>query len=257
MSWQRPHRHAELIAHYDAVADAAAIRYGADSQGLSFVLYGQLCAMRNALLEDPGSVVLSARIAAVRDEIQRAYRLTTAPRHDPAPVRTVVGAPTLYEYDRATFDRRYAPVAEAVRHEIITVDGADVAPLRVNQPYMFAIDDAGDLRVWNRPQSLADLIFGRNRVMIGGVPVAHPVLVPDRLRVAAAGEIIFLGRPKVLAVVANTKSGHFRPDPDSADVIRLTCRGLFGIIDRDIDVFTLDLAAWTRAGHQGSRDGGE
>ncbi|GGK72543.1 hypothetical protein [Mangrovihabitans endophyticus] len=250
MSWQRPHRHAELIAHYDAVADAAALRYGPDSQGLSFVLYGQLCAMRTALLQDPDSVVLAARIAAVREEIQRTYRLTTAPRHDSAPVRTIAAAPKLYEYDRATFDRRYASVVEAVQPEIVTVDGPDIAPLRAGEPHIFAIDDVGGLRVWNRSQSLADLIFGRNRVMIGGVPVVHPVLVPDRLQVAAAGEIIFLGGPKVRAVVANTKSGHFRPDPDSADVIRQTCRALFGLNDRDIDVFTFDLTVWTRAGRQ-------
>jgi len=50
---------------------------------------------------------------------------------------------------------------------------------------------------------------------------------------------VVLGTDHVRAVIANTKSGHFRPPPSAGDVVRARCRSLFGLADSDIDVFTL------------------
>ena len=82
-----------------------------------------------------------------------------------------------------------------------------------------------------------ELVFGRNRATVAGIPVAHPMLVPDSLRATAAGEIVFIGAPRVAAVIMNNKSGHFRLPPSCRTVIRRKCRSVLGLPDGAIDIF--------------------
>ncbi|MEU8190794.1 hypothetical protein ACN267_21650 [Micromonospora sp. WMMD734] len=231
----------ELTARYDALKRVTALRYGADSQAMVFVLYEELLALRTALLRHPGSIVLTARIAALRRHIQGLYDRSAFPRLAETPVVTVQTAPLLLEYSRSVFQRRYAAAARSIRPQLVAVTEPRVEPLRPGRPYMFVVDDTRTLKVWNRPFHFGDLVFGRNRATVDGTPVAHPMLVPDRLRVLAAGEIILVGRGKPAAVIVNTKSGHFRPPPATAEAIRDVCREVLRLQDHDIDIFTLAL----------------
>lgn len=65
------------------------------------------------------------------------------------------------------------------------------------------------------------------------------MLVPDRLRAAAAGEIVFIGRDRISAVIVNNKSGHFRFPPASAAVISAKCATVFGIGESAMDIFVM------------------
>ena len=230
---------AELTARYDELARVAASRYGARSQATVFILYDELIALRQARLRHPDSIVVAARIADLRERIRASYRGCEFPPLAEVPVTTVRTAPLVLEFDRQVFIRRYAAAAESLRPHIITVDSPDIEPLESGRSYMYVVDDERRLLVWDRPFDLGDLVFGRNRATVDGVPVAHPMLVPDRLRVMAAGEIIFVGSPKPAFVIANTKSGHFRPPPATVHLLRAVFRDGLGLQDRDLDLFAL------------------
>ena len=239
MLWQSWNEVPELTSRYDTLERVIALRYGADTQAMVFVLYEELLALRTALLTHPYSVVLTARIATLREQIQHLYDESPFPELPGVAVETVRTEPLILEYSRHVFDLKYASAARAIRSQVVVVADPDIEPLWSGSPYMFVIDDSRTLRVWNRPFQFSDLVFGRNRATVDGIPVAHPMLVPDRLRIMAAGEIIFVGHRKPRSVIVNTKSGHFRPPPVTADVIREVCREVLGLPDHHIDVFTL------------------
>jgi len=50
-------------------------------------------------------------------------------------------------------------------------------------------------------------------------------------RVVPGADAIVEGEQRVQAVVTNTKSGHFRPPPASAKLIRTICRDTLGLAD--------------------------
>ncbi|MEU4118476.1 hypothetical protein AB0F71_28775 [Kitasatospora sp. NPDC028055] len=237
-----------ILRRYRDLAAAMGDRYGAGSQAVVFVRYEELLTVRSMLLSRRGDPVLESRLDELRTLVQELYTASAPSNSVETPWRTLVSeSPPVVEYSRAHFDSRYRAVSGRVMADTVTVTGARQAFERLapRTCFMFAVTDEGELRVWNRAFELHDLAFGRNRATVDGVPVAHPMLVPERLRVRAAGEVLLLGRDRVEMVVANTKSGHFRPPPQSAAVMREVCRSVLGLADRDIDVFTLFTSADT------------
>ncbi|MFC3448131.1 hypothetical protein [Amycolatopsis speibonae] len=229
-----------LLRRFAEVGARASDSYGPRSQARVFVLYEELIALRTVLTADPGEERVARRVRELRELIGQAYLASAGGA--PPPRRTVLELdPPLLEFDRALFEERYRPVAGAVLADTIELRDP-VEPLRrltSGVSYMFVVDDEDRLLVWTRPFELADLIFGRNRATVDGVPVAHPMLVPDRLLARAAGEIVLIGGDRVSMVVANTKSGHFQPPLQSVAVVRETFRRVFGLTDADADVFHL------------------
>ena len=234
--------HADKLQPYDRLNRLMEQRYGATSQAMALALYEELIFVRQLLLEHQGDAYLQARVAALRTQIQALYDTDTFPPSRRFPLRYVSADPIVIEYPRDIFEERYGAVADQVRADTRILTGPDLQGLATGVPYMFVVDDRRQLRVWDRRFRFQDLLFGRNRATVNGVPVAHPTLVPEQLRVMAAGEIVFIGEPRPSAVVANTKSGHFWPPPSSASVIRTLLRDIFGLGPRDIDLFVLALA---------------
>ncbi|GAB3703013.1 hypothetical protein GCM10027598_01710 [Amycolatopsis oliviviridis] len=229
-----------LLCRFAEVGAQVSDSYGPRSQARVFVLYEELIALRTVLTAAPHEERVARRVRELRELIGEAYLASAGGA--PPPRRAVLELdPPLLEFDRALFERNYRPVAAAVLADTIELRDP-VEPLRRLKPgvsHMFVIDDEDRLLVWTRPFELADLLFGRNRATVDGVPVAHPMLVPDRLRARAAGEIVLIGGDRVAMVVANTKSGHFQPPLQSVAVVRETFRRVFGLTDADVDVFHL------------------
>lgn len=214
-----------------------AFRYGADAQGLVFVLYDELIALRHILADNPGAYVVEAWVRDITRSLERRYReqpVATALDHPTAVVGT---DPVVVEYSREMFERLYQKIMPIVRPGIRELTGPVQPGLRPGRPYMFVIDEDRRFLIWDRPFSFQELVFGRNRAAVAGVPVGHPIIVPDRLRASAAGEIVFIGGPRVRAVIVNNKSGHFRFPPSCRDLIVDRCRQVLELSDADIDVF--------------------
>ena len=229
-----------LLARFSDVGRQVRETYGPRSQARVFVLYEELISLRTVLAAERAEPRIAERVSELRAEIGAAY-LASGGAAPPPRRRIVAVDPPLLEFDREIFEERYRSVCGEVLAQ--TVEVCDpVRPLgrlRPAESYMFVIDDLGRLLVWTRPFALADLVFGRNRATVDGVPVAHPMLVPDRLRARAAGEIVLIGSDRVASVVANTKSGHFQPPRESVPVVRDTFRRVFDLTDGDVDVFHL------------------
>ncbi|WP_019061287.1 hypothetical protein [Streptomyces prunicolor] len=233
-------------AHYLDEADKlrtaaaqAAVKYGPSSQAVVFLKYEELVRLWHAHMCGGPVPGLRDRLARTADDIRAAYARQLTVRHD-HPTRVVHRDPLVIEFDREVFQERYAMAAETAIKQTWHVRSPEVpAEFVTGAPHMFVIDDRGRLLIWRRRFSLRELIFGRAKSQVDGVPVAHPMLVPDRLRVRTAGEIVLIGAPQVHAVVANTKSGHFRPPPSTGAVVREVCAEMFGVPTHRVDVFTV------------------
>jgi hypothetical protein len=232
-----PHR--DIVDRYENLLRMVAFRYGAESQGITFVLYDELIALRHALVDDPGCLAVRAWASAVADRLGERYRGNLFPTTRMLP-STVVGTnPVTVEFSRAVFEERYRAAVPTVRAETLEVTSPHISGVEFGRPYMFVIDDRNRMLIWARSFSFEELVFGRNRATVAGIPVAHPMLVPDRLRASAAGEIVFIGRDRVSAVVVNNKSGHFRLPPSCVAIIRAKCAAVLGLDDSAMDIFVM------------------
>lgn len=230
-------RHRSIIDRFDDLVSMVAFRYGPSAQGIVFVLYDELIALRRITIEDPSAVVARARAWTVAAHIAESYAV-----HGFRPVRdhpsAVVGtSPTTVEFSREAFEEQHARVAHLVQAETVEVTDPELPFVQSGKPYMFVVDERGRFLVWKRHFSFEELVFGRNRATVGGVPVAHPMLVSENLQAIAAGEIVFIGSPRVRAVIVNNKSGHFRMPASCRSVIVDKCRDVLGLSEADMDVF--------------------
>ncbi|WP_329566406.1 hypothetical protein [Kitasatospora sp. NBC_01266] len=232
-----------LITRYAEIREATAARYGPTSQAVVFLLYEELVSLRAVLAQDRDCPVAARRVRELAADIQSRFddsglRDTARPHHV-----LLCADPPLIAYDRDVFDRQYLAALRATGRSARTIRSAAeaFAELSTAVSYIYAIDDLGSLRVWPEPFTLAELVFGRALDRpVPGPRIVHPMLVPERLRVRAAGEMVLLGTPGSPVVVGNLKSGHFRPPPQSGAVFRSVIREVFAITDdADIDVFTM------------------
>jgi hypothetical protein len=222
-----------------AAATRAAVKYGPRSQAVVFLKYEEL--IRLWFADATAAPAPQDRLAAAA-EIRAAYARQPVVRRQ-HPTRVVGADPLVIEFDQATFDERYASTARTAIGQICHVTSADLPDgIATGAPHMFVVDDEGRLLVWRRRISSRELILGRAKSRIDDVAAVHPMLVPDRLRVRAAGEIVLIGTSRVHAIVANTKSGHYRPPPSTGEVVRKTCARLLAVPTDRIDVFTVGLS---------------
>ncbi|MEU3820918.1 hypothetical protein AB0E74_15035 [Streptomyces sp. NPDC030392] len=230
-----------LIARFDDVERRYVQRYGPSSQARVFVLMEELVTIRFALLDatGPAAELLRRQRREVARGIQRLYDLSPFPEGPPPPVRILGGDPPVIEFDRAVFETKYASAAKSMRSEVVFLEDWKPEPQDRPVAYMYVVDDESRIRIWTRPFRMADLILGRNRATVAGVPVAHPMLVPERLRVRAAGEITPVFSDRVTGAVVNLKSGHFRPAPPAAAAVRDACAAAIGMDPAECDVLTV------------------
>ncbi|UED83227.1 hypothetical protein [Streptomyces profundus] len=222
-----------------AAAEQAAVKYGPSSQAVVFLKYEELIRLWHVHMCDGPDPRLRERLTHAAEHIRAAYARQLSVRRD-HPTRVVGEDPLVIEFDRAVFQERYAVAAPEAVRQTWQVDSPEIPEgFATGAPHMFVIDDLGNLLIWRRRFSFRELIFGRAKSQIDGVPVAHPMLVPDRLRVRTAGEIVLIGAPRVHAMVVNTKSGHFRPPPSTGTVVREVCAERFAVPTDRIDVFTV------------------
>ncbi|MFG2915834.1 hypothetical protein ACGF0D_23490 [Kitasatospora sp. NPDC048298] len=232
-----------VVERFARVRAAAAARYGPDSQAVTFLLYEELISMRTLLAGDPGCAPARDRIDELVPDIQSRY--DTAGAVEPAQVyhRTVSVDPTVIEFDRGFFELRYRRALRDLGRRAVRIRDRDqaLALLTAGACYLYAVDDEGDLWVWPQPHRLADVMFGwAPGRPAEGPRVVHPMLVPDRLRVRAAGELVVVGSPERVFVTANLKSGHFRPPRACAAEIRRAATSALELTSPvDVDVFTM------------------
>ncbi|MFI5531147.1 hypothetical protein ACIA8O_21720 [Kitasatospora sp. NPDC051853] len=231
------------MARFAEMRRAAAGRYGPNSQAVIFLLYEELLSMLTLLAAEQPSAVLSARVGELVPDIQRRFDSggMTAPARKVQ--RTVSTNPTVIEFDRPTFEKYYRhPLERMGRHAVRMVDRLQMAAeLRPGASYLYVVDDDGELWVWPQPHDLAEVMFTRVQERSREVTrVVHPMLVPERLRARAAGELVVVGSPERLLAVANLKSGHFRPTRECAVELRRAVERTIAPHDpADITVFTM------------------
>ncbi|RKT16641.1 hypothetical protein BX285_0987 [Streptomyces sp. 1114.5] len=232
-----------VVERFARVRETASARYGPDSQAITFLLYEELVSMRTLLARDLGCAPVRSRIAELLPAIQRRFDAAAAPAPPQQCHRTVSVDPTVIEFDRRFFEARYRPALQALGRRAVRLRDRDqaLALLTTGASYLYAVDDEGALWVWPQPHRLADVMFGWAPGRPVGEPrVVHPMLVPDRLRVRAAGELVVTGSPEQVFVTANLKSGHFRPPRACAvEARRAVVSALELPSPADVDVFTM------------------
>jgi hypothetical protein len=204
---------------YDTVVARLVERHGPRSIAVLLALQDHLVTQLDLLRQMP------ARAREIRPTIDRLVRDLTE-RHR---ATSIVDIPALCRRDGDVmeFDRdhyaRYRELAARISHDVIDLDESTAGRVEPLHAHLFVVDEALRLRVYARPISLADVLVGR----VGGTGaerVTHPMLVDGALRVRAAGELILVGQRPVSAVVATLRSGHFRPPPRTAQIVREVCR---------------------------------
>lgn len=235
-----------VVARFAETRGAAADRYGRNSQAVVFLLYEELLSMLTLLAAEQSSTPVRTRVEELVSDIQ--HRFDTGGVAAPARKvqRTVSTNPTVIEFDRPTFEKYYRRPLEAMdRRAVRMADrGQVLAALRLGASYLYVVDEDGELWIWPRPYRLLDVMFGwAQGRSTEATRVVHPMLVPDRLRARAAGELVVVGSPERLFAVANLKSGHFRPSVECASGIRQAVERAIGSRDpADIVVFTMPAA---------------
>jgi len=232
-----------VLARFAQVREAVAVKYGSDSQAVTFLHYEELISIRTMLTFDRTSTVMRDRAQELVAIIQGRFHAGGAREPIQSFYRTVATDPLVIEYDRARFERQYRrPLKFRGRSAVRLHDRSQaMSLLEPGASYLYVVDDEGSLLVWPEACRLADLMFG----WAPGRPadpnrVVHPMLVPDRLRARAAGEMVVVGTAASLGVIANLRSGHFRPPAQCAVELRRAANSAFEFDDSaDMDVFIM------------------
>ncbi|MFD4376630.1 hypothetical protein [Streptomyces sp. NPDC058486] len=232
-----------VTARFAEIRKAVAARYGPDSQAVNFLLYEELISMRTLLSRDRTSAPVRTRIGQLVPDIQHRFLAGGALAPARRLHRTVSMNPTIIEFDRRYFDAHYRrPLSSMDRRALLLRDrGQALKVLTSGASYLYAVDELGALWVWPQAFRLAEVMFGwAPGRPIEETRVVHPMLVPDRLRVRAAGELVVVGSESGAFVTANLKSGHFRPPAQCAAETRRAAMRVLELHDpADVDVFTM------------------
>ncbi|MFE2413453.1 hypothetical protein ACFXDE_34470 [Kitasatospora sp. NPDC059408] len=231
----------QLADRFDELEGSYARKYGLGSQARAFFLMEELVTMRFALLEahPDAAPVLERQRRSTALKLQSLYDASPFPDGPAPPVRRPPGDAGVIEFDREVFAEKYAAAAELIQCDVVVLENWKPESQSRPTAYMYVVDEDFKMRVWVRQFRMSDLVLGRNRATVSGVPVAHPMLVPERLRVRAAGEITPIFGDQITGVVANLKSGHFRPSPEAALSVRRACAESLGLAAESCDVLTV------------------
>jgi hypothetical protein len=215
-----------FLDRYHELVESMSARHSADSNTVVVVMMEYLRALHEHALTTPdGTAELASAITSIVADIRDSYARAEPPA-SPLPRRVVAGYPRLYVFDGATYAQRYGSLRFAPADIAVEVGTDAFATVEPGRTYLYAIDDRHRLVVCPTPLTVDDLLLQENP-RVNGMEVFHAMLVPERLTVAAAGEITFFGDGTVRSVVANLKSGHFRPEPTTVDWLAIRLRTLF------------------------------
>jgi hypothetical protein len=233
--------HDEVVAAFADYVREIETAYGPRSNAAMIVRYEYLLTLTDLVAHepDPGGV-LAGECERLRGIIQTYFdRGMSAPGREWPPSRLVETSPPLIEFDRAYYEQHYERFTRRVASRTVLVDASTAPSIPRLETLLFVVDADYRLVVYLRPLSMEDMVVGRNPALRGGVLVRHPMLVPEHLTVRAAGELVLLGRDRVRAIVANNRSGNYRPPRASADTLREAARRLFGLPPEAVTVFTV------------------
>jgi hypothetical protein len=211
--------HWEIIERYAAVLDLVEARYGPEANSVTVVTFEFLAALHELVVSDDerhrGLRWVINRVA--RRMVDRYRRMMPL---DSVLPREIVGVlPQKYVFDRTYFNERYAPIIGPVAGDVMELKADALRLIEAGRVYLYILDSDRRLVVYRCPMQIRDLLHQVNP-HAGEVEVCHPMLVPETLTVLAAGEIVLFGDAEVRAVIANLKSGHFRPTRDCLPVLR-------------------------------------
>jgi hypothetical protein len=233
--------HDEIVTAFAEYVAEMESMHGAGSTAAMVARYEYLLTLTDLVAHepDPGDT-LSDECVRLRVVIQDHFdRGMSAPGGGWPPSRLVATSQTLIEFDRAYYEQHYGRFTRRVASRTVSVDATTAPSVPRLQTLLFVVDADYRLLVYLRPLTMEDMVLGRNPALRGGVLVRHPMLVPERLTARAAGELVLLGRDRVRAIVANNRSGNFRPPPGSAAVLRRAAHQLFGLPPDAVTVFTV------------------
>lgn len=214
-----------LVRQLEDMLTSVTREFGRGTQAQLFVTYEYLLTLLDLAAKDPGNATeLEALIYHLAREIQRAHS-SAQPAPPPAEWCFREGTEPRLRFNSALFAKHYAHRAQQIESELVVLDPATATTLAELVPYVYVVDVEGRIVVWEAPLSLDQIVLARDPV-VDRERVTHPMLVPRHLTALCAGELIVIRshRGQIRIVLANTRSGHFRPPPCSAQHLR---RALF------------------------------
>lgn len=138
------------------------------------------------------------------------------------------GGDVLYRFSASGYASLYGSEFGRVARARFTLAPDSWRLVQDGKWYLYVVTADDETLVYDQPIDAVDLVLNRNAAGTDSTPLVHPSLVYDRdFTVKAAGEVGFsLVAGQVRGVVANTKSGHFRPFRESADIAMAAFRSL-------------------------------
>jgi hypothetical protein len=233
---------------YGQLLDRLTARYGPRSLAALQCRFQHLLALHEDVAAGRRRAVeVRTDVDRLTAEIIERYRDLTIDGQPP-PRQLRAGDPPLLVLDRCYYDRRYRAAGDSVGADVLELGPAALRHLLAGAVYLYVVDERCRVLVCNRPLTLTNLLLQQNPVCADGTLLVHPMLVPERLTALTAGELVLFGSGTVRGVVANTKSGHFRPPAASGDLLRSLLLRLFPAAEM-VTVLPVDVAD---AGRQGA-----
>lgn len=214
-----------LVYRLEDLLSSVAREFGPGTQAQLLVTYEYLLTLLDLAAKDPSHTAeLEGLIYHLAREIQRAHS-SAQPNPPPAEWCFHEGAEPRLRFSSTVFARHYVHRAKRIESELLVVDPTSVRTLVELTPYIYVVGLDGRVVVWDRPLSLDQIVLARDPV-VDADRVTHPMLVPRHLTVLCAGELIIIRSRsgEVRTILANTRSGHFRPPPCSAQHLRAALR---------------------------------
>ncbi|WP_206832646.1 hypothetical protein [Alicyclobacillus fructus] len=212
-----------VLDAYERTLSESINKYGNMAVGTLMVRLQYLAALLREMVLHPNPEI-QAKLCLVRHAVIQHYGRNNIPpstlrdfiKRDVTPEQNIV-----YSFDSTLFNERYSNlINEEVVSNIKILDTSLAHKLQDLHWYLYVVDENYVPLIFTKPMRTTDLVLNRNITLNNKYMLVHPVLVYNRaLRVRTAGEVCFiLEKDKVIAAIANTKSGHFRPDPESAEI---------------------------------------
>lgn len=214
-----------LVRHLEDLLTSVTREFGRGTQAQLLITYEYLLTLLDVAAKDHSHATeLKGLVYHLAREVQRAHSAAQPPA-PPAGWCFREGVEPRLRFSSALFAHHYADRAREIERELIVLDPTTAPALRELVPYIYVVDVEGRVVVWDQPLRLDQIVLARDPVLDPD-RVTHPMLVPRHLTVLCAGELIIIRSEQGLlrTVLANTRSGHFRPPPCSAQHLRRALR---------------------------------
>jgi len=204
-----------LVGKYKTLLESSKKKYGEMGIGMLMIRLQYL----SFILKIQNTIDVKKEKSSLADTIIKHYNAENIP---PSTLSTYISSFTndsgelIYCFDPDEFEERYGYGISGIDEYIKQIDEASIVDsVQDGFWYIYVIDQNDNILIYNEPVSITELVLNRNKNNFRNIPIVHPILVHNRnLRVKAAGEITFvIDNDSLKGVVANTKSGHFRPHP--------------------------------------------